>query len=61
MQLAWSSSKISSIKEPIMMLNLTISDPQNNRKDVILELTLPELDKLIASLEAANKVQKKKK
>jgi len=54
---SWSSSKLSNLKEPRLMLQLSVKDPQQNKKDIIVELSRQELDQLIASLELANQAR----
>ena len=52
-----SSDKLSSIHETLMCLDLNIGDQQSGSK-VSVEMNKSDLQKLITSLEAANKVCK---
>ncbi|OWF44220.1 COMM domain-containing protein 8-like [Mizuhopecten yessoensis] len=54
-KLIMSSDKISSVQEPVVSLDLDIGSGQDNTIHSI-ELNKEELDKLISSLEGANKV-----
>ena len=50
-----SSDKLGSIQEPILSLDLDIVEGAQKRREN-MELSREELEKLITSLEAANKV-----
>eukprot|EP01104_Vermistella_antarctica_P004283 TRINITY_DN14767_c0_g1_i1.p3 TRINITY_DN14767_c0_g1~~TRINITY_DN14767_c0_g1_i1.p3 ORF type:complete len:214 (-),score=54.55 TRINITY_DN14767_c0_g1_i1:1106-1747(-) len=63
--LSMSSDKISSLQEPVLLLNLSLSENDASgdkseggvkKRDVLLELSKDELDSLIESLESANEV-----
>ena len=50
-----SSDKLGSIQQPILSLDLDIAEGMQKKRENI-ELSREELEKLITSLEAANKV-----
>ena len=52
-----SSDKLSSVQEPLVNLDLGLSRDKDSQ-NVSLELSKDDLEKLIASLEQANKVSK---
>lgn len=51
-----SSDKISSVKESVLAVDMAVQT-SDGRKNVTVELNKQELDNLITSLEAANKVR----
>ena len=51
-----SSDKISTVQEPVLSLDMDVQSA-GGRKTVAVELTKPQLDQLITSLDAANKVK----
>ena len=53
--MALSSDKISSVQEPLVNLDLSVMEDGSN-KHVSLELNREELQKLVSSLETANRV-----
>ncbi len=55
-QLSLASDKIATSSEPVLRLNLTLENDDQTTKDVVVELSRSELDKLIASLQHANQV-----
>ena len=55
MQLVMSSDKLGDIQRPVLNLDLDITENGRQRKESV-ELSQSELERLIASLEAANKV-----
>ncbi|KAL4230409.1 COMM domain [Mactra antiquata] len=54
LKLVMSSDKISSVKESVLAVNMTVQS-NDGRKNVTVELNKEQLDNLITSLEAANK------
>ena len=55
MQLIMSSNQLASIQQPVVSLDLDITEDGQKRKETI-ELSKEELSHLISSLEAANRV-----
>ena len=55
-QLSWSSSKISNLREPHLLLGLILKDSLGAEQELVFELNRQELNQIIGSLEAANQV-----
>ena len=51
-----SSDKIATVQEPVVSLDLDVQTNSGARNTVAVELSRDDLNNLIASLEAANKV-----
>jgi len=61
LQAILSSDKLSGIHEPILILNLTITQEDRTKKDILVEFTKSELDNLLAVMAEINKVVQKLK
>jgi len=56
-QVMLSSDKISEIRQPVLSLKLTTESAPGDTKDVVVEMTKEEADRVLRSMEAANEVR----
>jgi Ni,Fe-hydrogenase I large subunit len=54
LHLSLSSDSISSYRQPLLLVNFTITSADTKKKEILLELTKNDLNALIATLEEAN-------
>lgn len=52
-----SSDKIASVQEPLVAVDLSVEDANEETRHVSVEMSKEELKSMITSLEAANKVK----
>ena len=56
-QLGWSSSSLATLRQPTLLLTLTLSNVDGTAQQVPVELTSEELGGLIATLDQLNRVR----